>query len=254
MLPKFIRHIFYKLHDTQAGPARWLADGACRIFYHVVRLFKIEPPYDRAPLTIISHKYRFMFIGIPKVASRAFRDYFSAQERRNYMIEIYESRREFERSLARYPAYFKFSITRNSYARVLSFYNSKVGPKTLSLLKRARILSFYPGLKAGMDFGDFVKWLDSDQALDARADRHFLSQHQFLYEGDQALCDFTGQYETLAEDLETIAQKLAMPAIKLPQAGWVSGSDDYKNSYDKEAQNIIKKRYAQDLKLFGYKF
>ena len=254
MLPNFARHIFYKLHHTERGPGRWLANAMSYGFMGYVRLTGRKPKMDMTPLLIISHKYKFIYIGIPKTATRSMRDAFHGDNASRYGTEIYETRPAFFKALEDYPDYYKFSFVRNPYARVLSCYNSKIGHKDLSLLKRARILSFYKGLEAGMRFEDFAKWLNTEEGQDQCADRHWMSQNRFLYMDGQSICDFIGKYENLEQDLETLAGKIGITPPTLSKGGWISGASNYHDIYDDQTRDLIAKRYARDIELFNYKF
>ncbi len=249
MLPNFARKVFYTLHDSP-GAGRGMADALCHGFMAGVKGFGVKPPYDRTPLTLISHKYKFIYIGIPKTATRSFRSYFYDEHKADYKAEMHETRGGFEKALRKYKDYYKFSFVRHPVYRTLSCYQSKIAHGDLSLLKRARILSFYPGLEPGMSFHDFVRWLNSAEGSDTQADRHWMSQYKFLYDENGAkLCDFVGRYEHLESDLELVRRTLGLPDFMLPRVGWISHSEDQVNP---DTRNLIEQRYAKDYHLFGF--
>jgi hypothetical protein len=103
-----------------------------------------------------------------------------------------------------------------------------------------------------MSFENFCKWLNSDEGLDQRADRHWMSQYRFLYDGvtDQPLCDCVGRYETLDNDLKTICEAIGIDIIRLGRDGWVSNKS-VANMTDK-SMSLIEKRYARDYEAFNY--
>ena len=138
MLPASLRKIFYKLHSSN-GLARKIADMMSWLFMTIVRLLRIPPPHDKSPLTIVSHKYKFIYIGIPKTATRSFVKALYHDGKDIYESEVFETKRDYKRILERHSNYFKFSFTRHPYDRALSCYNSKIGHDDLSLLKKARI-------------------------------------------------------------------------------------------------------------------
>ncbi|MGH1398680.1 MAG: sulfotransferase family protein [Alphaproteobacteria bacterium] len=220
-----------------------------------VQIGRVKPPYDLSPLTLVSHRYKFIYIGIPKVATRSFKTSFHDTNAESFESEIFETKRDFKKVLKAYPDYLIFTFTRNPYARALSCYNSKIGHKNVSMKKRARILSFYKGLTPGMSFEDFAIWLNSDEGRDERADRHWMSQHRFVLDGSgRNICDFVGRYECLEDDLNYILHKIGAPTVELQQAGWISGSEGYKDTYTTRAKEEISKRYKDDLSLFKYKY
>ena len=270
MLPKSVRAIFYWI--LRSGPlGRFIADGIAWCFYFTVKIFKIPPQKDVAGLTIISHKYKFIFFGIPKVASRSFYNFFITQNKAAFDIEWYEKRDAFFEAIAKHPDYFKFSFTRNPWSRIVSCYNSKIADNIIG--KRARILSFYKGLKGGMPFQDFILWLSTPEGQDDIADRHWISQHEFLCdENGDMICDFVGKYETLDADWESVCAKIGIAHQPLAQKGYISaqgvtanpegdGKTDvptqktnYKDMFDDETREAVAKRYAKDIEMFGYSY
>ena len=254
MLPNFARNIFYNLHKSEGFP-RVIANFMSWSFMAGVKISGTKPPMDLTPLTLISHRYKFVYIGIPKVATRSFKTHFQDIHREKYGTEIRETKTGFKKALEEYPDYFRFSFVRNPWARTLSCYNSKIGHEDLSLLKRARILSFYKDLEPGMSFRAFAEWLNGEEGRDECADRHWMSQHRFLYRDDGAeLCRFVGRYENLQADLDKVMEMIGAPKAELSREGWVSDAQAYRDHYDGTAQNLIARRYARDIELFGYEF
>ena len=254
MLPNFARKVFYSLHSRQ-GPARFLADMMSWGFMTTVKLTGMKPPQDITPLTIVSHRHKFVYIGIPKIATRSFRTLFYDENIEKFQCEIFETRAAFLNVLQENKDYYKFSFVRNPYARILSCYNSKIGHHDLSLLKRARIMSFYKGLKPGMSFLEFARWLNTNEGSDVCADRHWMSQHKFLYDENGApLFDTLGRYEHLHEDLNKILSQIGIEDLELPHKGWISKSESYRQSYNAETRELIAQRYEKDLSTFGFDY
>ena len=253
MLPKIIRNGYYWLYDHKKGPTRWLADGLAYGFSLGVKGLNIQPQQDLTALSIISHRYKFFYIGIPKIATRSFQDFFIKTHAKEYDIEFYETAAGFLKAKEQYPDYFTFSFVRNPWARIVSTYNSKIAEPSLN--KRARIMSFHRTLEPGMSFDDFVWWLCGEHGRDDCADRHWLSQHVFLEDAQgQPLYNSVGQFETLEADLNAVCEQISMPSIALPHKGWISENNDYRSYYTDETRDAIVQRYARDIELFGYEF
>jgi len=267
MLPKPVRAIFYWV--LRSGPiGRFITDILAWIIYGWIKIFRIPPAQDIAGLTIISHKHKFIFFGIPKVASRSFFNFFVKKHGKEFEIEWHEKRDVFFEKKKQYPDYFTFSFVRNPYSRIVSCYKSKIEDAMIG--KRARVQSFYKNLSPKMSFDAFVKWLESDEGKDIVADRHWISQHCFLHDkAGKPLCDFVGKYETLDADWRHVCEQLGLPYEPLEQKGWISAINDvrnpearstqeavktnkYQDYFDQETRGIIAERYKKDFDVFGY--
>ncbi|MBX2834528.1 MAG: sulfotransferase family protein [Micavibrio sp.] len=253
MLPKPVRKIYYALAGS--GPiGNALAYFVTFLYHAYLVVFRIEPKQDRTALLIVSHKYKFIYIGVPKVASRAFMGALIEKGQAKYESEWFETTADFKRVLAQYPDYFKFSIVRNPWARIVSCYNSKIG-EGITYSKYVRIMAAYKTLKAGMAFDDFVRWLCTPMGADANADRHWLSQYVLLtHKNGEPICDYVGRYENLEEEIKVICGKIGVEPFKLPQRGHLSSTKDYKSYYMDETAALIKQRYAKDCELYGYEY
>ncbi len=129
--------------------------------------------------------------------------------------------------------------------------------------KRLRLFKAFYGLQEATSFDDVCRWLNTPYGSDAFADRHFLSQHVQIRLEDGRLPDFVGRFENLEADLNRVAAHLGMPAPALPmlntRAGWQTTPDALRA--DRSAAKVplternkalLKQRYADDFKLFGY--
>jgi hypothetical protein len=253
MLPKPVRSVYYWIsHRGKIG--FYLAQVINWIFAKTVRILGFRAWQDRTCLVIISHKYKFIYIGIPKTATRSFLNEFAIMGKETYNSEWHETSDALPRALKNYPDYYKFSFVRNPYARVVSCYNSKIHNAVPG--KQARIMSFYRNLSPSMSFGDFASWLNTEEGGDAYADRHWLSQNVLLSdENGQNICDFIGRYEDLEAGLSHIKNHLKFSdPISLAQKGFVSPIRNYQSYYDEKSRSDIEKRYAEDLKRYGYEF
>ena len=143
--------------------------------------------------------------------------------------------------------YFKFSIARNPWDRVVSLFSWEA--RNRAELKPAR--RFYHRLGVPFDefratkklFRDFVEgdWTTNDRF--------------YLIDGE--LCvDFVIRYENLERDFHAVCARVGLPAIALPhlKTGLRHGEHAYTDYYDEASRAIVAGRHESDIRLFGYEF
>lgn len=126
---------------------------------------------------------------------------------------------------------FKFGCVRNPWERVISFYFS---PHR----------GGQPWSKKG-----FMKMIDHEPI--PQAVEMFSTQPP----GAKTLTndlDFVIRFESLADDFKKVCAKIGLSSIELPHKN-KSKRDDYIAYYDEEMLSLVEARYADDVKLFGYK-
>ncbi|RFN57971.1 sulfotransferase family 2 domain-containing protein [Marixanthomonas ophiurae] len=158
--------------------------------------------------------------------------------------------------------YFKFSIVRNPWSRMVSFYK-------------------FRGFSNLTSFNTFVsKYLPK-----YFEDEHwfFRPQTDFIFnEEDKLVVDFMGRLEQLDTDFSKIAQQLSVPFTKLPKSNhsiekglisrksynlirkhpgiikYISSSPKnnkkYKEMYNDTSRKIVENLYQKDIELLGYTF
>lgn len=144
--------------------------------------------------------------------------------------------------------YFKFSIIRNPWDRVVSyFFWQKRNDPALQPRKR-----FYHYFGVPFDnlatvrkaFAEYVKageWMTND----------------CFYLIDDELCvDFTIRYENLMEDYAEVCKRVGVRADPLPRlkGGMRRRDHHYSEYFDEESAAIVRERHRNDIRLFGYEF
>lgn len=254
--------------DSDGQQRVFLADLGwfCMLTYNRMRTlngFRLKPDLD--PHVIVSEKYKFLFLGVPKAGTRSW--HYDLVWNPQAKLGAFVLRMGIEEIRAKHPEYdnyFKFSFVRNPWARVLSTYNDKI--KNPNNLNRQNIVSKHPGLRRRMSFEDFVDWLCSEQGQDKWADGHWISQHRILETGEGELfCDFVGQIESVEQDFPKICDKLSMPSVELTRrnvrgklkwalAGTRPSANYYREFYTDRTRDLIADRYRRDIELFRYEF
>ena len=197
---------------------------------------------------IVSHRYGFVWICNPKVASRSIVQALLAVDaeatliRGQTMDELYAADPEARRFVS-------FAFVRDPCERARSFFDDKLdlGPLAPDWNSHGR----YYGLHKGMSFDDYCRWLDTPFGSDAFAERHWLSQYKHL-EVNGGLPDYIGSYENLQEDWRCMLAQLGVHYRELPhlnkrRSGAVRPEAAHTSE---EISNILHRRYARDFELF----
>ncbi len=206
---------------------------------------------------IISHKHRFIFIAIPKTAShsirKALQPFLGAEDWEQE--ELFSEKRlpipsistmghghipatrirpHLEQEI--WSTYFKFAFVRNPWDRFVS----------ACLMWQKDDDNFQSDPEAFMQ-----KVLVNKKAM-----KHFLfyPQHHFICDkAAHSLVDFTGKYETLQSDFNTITTQIGLPDITLEKIN-ASVRQPYRDYFTGDWKEIIGKIYQQDIEQFGYRF
>jgi hypothetical protein len=151
------------------------------------------------------------------------------------------------RQLATLEGYFRFTFVRNPLDRLLSCYAQKMvlyaRQMGLPLLFWRYGKRFWPE----MSFAEFVEAVAA--VPDHLADRHFRSQHTFIYDEGKLLVDFVGRFEQLETDWSTLCQQVGIGT--LPHYN-PSPHKPYTEMYTRELARLAAKRYEKDIEVLGY--
>ncbi len=102
-----------------------------------------------------------------------------------------------------------------------------------------------------------------------------MPQYDFIHDRDgKLIVDFVGRFENLQEDFQTVLQKLSIPPALLPRMNvslsknmeiikkikyllfrktkTYTAQKHWKDYYDRDTAEIIRKIYSQDIKKFKY--
>lgn len=156
--------------------------------------------------------------------------------------------------IARLTSAFRFAFVRNPLDRLASCYQDKItsARKGRSSIFGVYSRGTYPFLPhaefvPGMPFSEFVELVC--RIPDKFADRHFRSQHLFVYHKGRQAVDFVGRFECLAEDWLQICNRVPLGPLSEQNA---SAGEDFRSMYTPATARLAARRYATDVRLFGY--
>ncbi len=222
-----------------------------------------RPSFDEQRKRVISHKYKCIFVEVPKTGStsvrailgKAIRPHLNLWEnkklmenywtqlggRRNRVLEsLYLMRSKARRNeigARQFQSYFKFGFVRNPWDRVVSLY------------ERAEALQ----LKEKMTFGEFVDWIEYSSSTCVHSSPHRYQLDWFVDPNGKVLADFIGRFEHLEEDWAFVAEKLGI-AERLPHSRPNARARHYTEYYDERTREIIGRKFKVDVERFGYAF
>ncbi len=212
---------------------------------------------------MLSHKYKCIYIEIPKTGSTSIRSivgnpilphqdilYYKNMLRNQWPYEhkghlqvkkYYQSlttegaRRKIGDAV--FDRYFKFSFVRNPWARVVSLYFRNEGKP----------------MRDKMSFEEFVDWIQysSDTSVFVSGKKN--QTDWFLDEDGSEAMDFVGKFETIHADWQTIAAKIGAP-LELPHLNAGVEKLPYTDYYNSKTREIISNKFRKDIERFGYTF
>lgn len=210
--------------------------------------------------SIISHKHKYIYFYVPKVACTSIRNLLAIGDGLKWYHPWDKTQTKFEyiylqdSNNKKYDNYFKFAFVRNPWDRLVSCYFDKVvGSRTRPdsiAIKNGEYIQFKKRYKKNFKTMTFPEFVCMVKDLDEKSSNgHFRSQHTFM---NKEKLNFIGRFEQLQVDLNVVKKKFDLPndvkhLLK-------SSHKDYKEYYDEKLKNIVAERFKKDIELFGYTF
>lgn len=207
---------------------------------------------------MISHRYRCIFVHIPKTGGTSIENViwpgprsaddlwmgFVSPFRNKYQtggLQHLKARQIREEVGAEvFSSFFKFTVVRNPWDKVVSQW---------SYLQQRKDLQEYLGVSAGQPLHRYLDAIGISDHVQVMPQADFM-----LDENGEMLVDMIGRFETLARDTQTIFARLGIDSAVLPHAAKSRRHADYRSYYDAEARQRVAELYARDIALFGYHF
>lgn len=223
---------------------------------------------------MVSHQYKCIFIHIPKCAGTSIEEalgHFSLYNGRGkqdhrtlrqleplslntfsnienikefvrgyrniYFNKVLNPKNKYVVNKSQFDSYFKFTIVRNPYTRVFSWYKNVIRDKEHQ--KKLEVDS-------QISFPDFVKRFIGTGML--RSQLYYIVN----YKGDVDL-DRVIKFEEISNDFPQVAKILDLDISDLPH-NLKGSTSDYQEYYDTETFELVSKHYKEEIKLFNYTF
>ena len=216
----------------------------------------------------LSHRYKTIFIHIPKTGGTSIEAVLGMHGDRAdvgvvpYPDQVADRQHFYGRRLqhlsaerlraelndeALFASYFKFTVVRNPWERLVST-SAWSGRKwsTGQMLERQEFDAFVRRTHAALTGAH-------DLSRAGPAYSHVVPQVSYIFdEAGQSLVDFIGRTETLERDWQVIRARLGVEA-DLPTR-MKSVHRQYREYYDAETRDMVADIYARDIEAFGYHF
>jgi hypothetical protein len=212
---------------------------------------------------MVSHKYKCIFVEVPKTASTSIRavlgkpwmPHLSLWEIKNHTENYWTQRggrkdralevlylclsqgRRHEMGRKQFETYFKFGFVRNPWDRVVSLYERN---EALQLRNR-------------MSFDEFVEWIQYSSSACLQPSPHRYQLDWFVDPNGTILADFIGKFEQLEADWAFVAQKLGVNP-ELPHWRANPRARPYTEYYNDRTKQLVTDKFRIDIEHFGYEF
>ncbi|WP_114286177.1 sulfotransferase family 2 domain-containing protein [Candidatus Halocynthiibacter alkanivorans] len=223
---------------------------------------------------MISHKYKCIFIHIPKCAGssieaalghhemlgagtqRGMQDHRTLGEIQPLSLNLreFDTRTELKRlrwrfkkhsnpangltvNSEQYRDYFKFTFVRNPWARSYSWYRN--------VMRDERKIARH-GITADCTFKEYLHRFGGTGYL--KPQLYWITDRR-----GRADLDFTGRFETLQQDFRAVCEHLGIPQIELPHIVSGGGSN-YKEAYSPDMRECAARIFSEEIREYGYTF
>jgi hypothetical protein len=139
--------------------------------------------------------------------------------------------------------YFKFSIVRNPWDRLVSTWSDKVQKQWIEHKTSSSGINFFEKYK-DKDYSFFIKDIIPCKEIHIECLSNLIDLNNI---------DFIGRFENIQKDFDIICDKIGIPQQQLPHRN-KTNHKHYTEYYDDETREIVAQKYARDIEYFGYKF
>jgi len=217
---------------------------------------------------MISYDKKFIFIHTPRTGGTSLEIFFEEtvsdckvdNDTRHWPLWFYYDKKEIRPFV---DDFFKFSIVRNPWDRFLSYFfhlyqGEFHAPTFKKMVKLAGTsgMGVYPFVKPTRK--EYINFWSCTRMTTKMIRTESLEED---YHTDMQYLNFGGgtdlllRFENLQEDFDELCEKIGVSPKKLPHANKTQyRHKHYREYYTRETRNIIRDRYKEDIKNFGYTF
>lgn len=203
----------------------------------------------------ISHKYKCIFVHIPKAAGTTIQtsEIFSDQRQATgEYVGGHLTAQGFQKQFPeQFNNYFKFTFVRNPFDRLVSafIYLSQGGGGNYADREIfEKYLAYY-----NKNFKRFC--IDFLSEENVQKIIHLKPQVDFIYnDRSKPLVDFIGKVENFTTDFNLVCQRIGFPTPSHLNQKRKSKRKDYSTYYSSKTRKIVEKIYKSDLEAFNYSF
>ena len=205
---------------------------------------------------IICHEKKFIFVPVYKALYTSIREFLRSNfsEFRNAPPVTHGLNTRADLEDPKFDGYFKFSIARSPWDRVVSCYRDKFDRPPVHdnyQFWHEPISTLLGGVT--VTFDEFVSFIA--RIPDSHADRHWLSQSANLFGGGgKQLVDYIGRFESLDSGLEEISKAIGIDLAVEHLNRSNTGNRRAPIVIDAKVDDLIRQRYAEDISRFGYDY
>jgi chondroitin 4-sulfotransferase 11 len=193
---------------------------------------------------VINSKYKLVFLHIPKTGGSSIVSVIKTME---HSFKVGRTRHHVVPT-AIPDDYFVFSIVRNPWDRILSYYLFRhAEPRTRKrkgIHPDERKINFSEWLHR---IDEFAAWPEINPAFEIAV----APQSEVI--GD--LAEFIGRYENLESDFDHICERIGFPKTSLVNRNPTTPKTrPYADYYDNDTKQLVASRYVSDVDAYGYQF
>lgn len=213
---------------------------------------------------MINHKYKFIFIHIPKCAGSSIKRHFFPDAKVDWRLPNYEvlygwcpkrkihlqhatSQQLLETELISeevWKSYFKFTFVRNPWDRAYSDY--------LWIMSDRKLKGSFNDYISKM--GVFKKCMRDNNNKEYRGD-HLIPQTKFYSVTGDFKMDFIGRFENLTPDLSFVNKRINFPSkFNSHEKHNTQKLSHYSLFYNKERKGLVDHFYADDIQELDYTY